>query len=303
MRQRPGLLRAFMTLLYLGPLIAGLMGQGWEQVGLFALVFTLWSVILRPHLWPARPSELFRGEAVVAMAALIATQVLLVALCFGIGRGIGGVLGVEPKLPFYLPLAISVLSIPLSRLVWDPHAQAAAESFDPLLHRLQPETEASKADLAERMLAEVMALPRDTGEAVLQQHLTAIAAHLDPVLIRRGLGDAVADGKASRAGIKALIVHATDPAVGELLSGTAYPAQAFAAAGRDRELLALFAERCVMALEDEPDLASDCPLPANLLRAAEDLGDAPAAVALRRLAGLLEQGAKRDVTAPENRPA
>jgi len=288
MDNRSRLLRGFTALLYLGPLLAGLMGQGWALVAAFAVIFILYSIVLRPHLWPSQPRDMLRGEALVAMAALVATQILLVVVCFAIGRGIGGVLGVEPDWPAWLPVALSFAAIPLARLVSNPSSELPETSFDPLLHRLDNPVEDTSL-LAQEMLAEVMALPADTSEAVLQQHLTAIAAHLDPVVIRRGLGDAVASGKASRAGIKALIVHATDPAVSGLLAGSAYPAQAFAAAGRDAELLTLFAGRCVIAVEDEPELVDDCPLPGILQRAADGLGEGAAKVALMRLAGLLTQ--------------
>ena len=49
------------------------------------------------------------------------------------------------------------------------------------------------------------------------------------------------------------------------------------------------ARRCVMVLEDEPELASDCPDVTALLRAAGETTDAGARMALNRLAGLLEQ--------------
>lgn len=297
MHNRLKLLRAFTALLYIGPLLAGLIGQGWALVAVFAAIFVAWSVIIRPHLWPATLAEARQSPALVAMATLIATQILLVVACFAVGRGIGGVFGVEPSLPALLPVTLSFLAVPLSRLVWNPHGDAPEFSFDPLMHRLENPAEDATA-LAQEMLATVMALPDDTGEAVLQQHLTAIAVHLDPVVIRKGLGDAVAGRKASRAGTKALIIHATDPAVSALLLGSAYPAQGFAAAGRDPDLLTLFAERCVIAVEDDPDLADDCPVPGILLRAADGLGDRPAAMALKRLAGLLTTRPKPEAPKP-----
>jgi hypothetical protein len=294
MHNRLRLLQATTALLYLGPLLAGLSGQTGALIPVFVLVFLMWSVILRPHLWPRHPRELARTGALLPLVTLTATQVLLVLICFVIGRGIGGALGVQPDLPGYLPLALSFLSVPLSRLIWNPLVAEQNAGFDPLLHKLDPVPVAEDTAMADAMLAQVMALPDDVAEEVLQQHLTAIAAHLDPVAIRRGLGDALVSGRASRAAIKALILHATDPAVGDLMSGSTYPAQGFAAAGRDSELLALFARRCLMALQDQPDLAPDCPALADVQRAAQEVGEDGAAVALNRLAGLLEQGRQAD---------
>lgn len=90
---------------------------------------------MRPHLWPSRLRDLAQGDAVVALAALVASQILLVVLCFAVGRGIGGVLGLKPALPVWLPLALSFLAVPLSRLIWNPQVMAENEGFDPLLHR------------------------------------------------------------------------------------------------------------------------------------------------------------------------
>ena len=79
-------------------------------------------------------ADIGQPGAVVAMAALIATQALLVILCFAVGRGIGGVLGFKPALPFWLPLALSFLAVPVSRLIWNPQVMAENIGFDPLLH-------------------------------------------------------------------------------------------------------------------------------------------------------------------------
>ncbi len=287
MHNRLRLLQVATALLYFGPLLAGLMGQGWSQIAIFANIYLLWSVILRPHLWPARLQDLSRSEALVPLASLVATQVLLVVVCFAIGRGIGGVLGVKPALPWFLPVALSFLSVPLSRLIWDPKVAADHAGFDPLLHRLDDAPAKDTEDLADEMLGQVMALPDDVSEAELRRHLTAIADHLDPEEIRRGLGAAVAAGRATQAGIRALIVHATDPAVAERLSGTAYPAQAFAAAGRDGAMLTLFAGRCLRMQETQPGLAGDCPAVGKIQQAAADAGEDGAMMALTRLAGWL----------------
>ena len=99
MRNRLWFLKLATALLYFGALLAGLMGQGWGMVLAFLAVFLVWSVILQPHLWPSRVSDLAQLQAMVPLASLIATQALLVVLCFGIGRGIGGVVGLQPALP------------------------------------------------------------------------------------------------------------------------------------------------------------------------------------------------------------
>ncbi len=298
MPNRLRLLQATTALLYLGPLLAGLMGQGWPAIALFSAIFVVWSVILRPHLWPATVSDLTRTDAIVPLAALIVTQVLLVVLCFAFGRGMGGVMGLRLALPASLPAVISFLSVPLSRLVWNPQTDQTLMGFDPLLHKPghpeprlsdpQHTPDVSERQLSERLLAEVMALPDDIGEADLQAHITAISTHIDAMQIRHTLQDAAENHQITRAGIKALIVHATDPDVAGLLSGSAYPSRAFTLAGDDDDLMILFATRCARVVEDDPLLASDCP-DSTALASAALRADPLAHDALMRLAGLLRQ--------------
>lgn len=256
-------------LLYFGPLLAGLAGQGWAMVPLFLGVFLLSSVILQPDMWPRSRADLARSEAAVALASLIATQALLVVVLFAFGRGIGGVLALEPALPVYLPVALSFVSVPLARMAWRPEG---------LVVELAPM--AVEGEAVEAMLAHLLALG-DASEEVLQRHLTAIMAHSDPVVLRQALAS-------QGAAVRVLIVHATDPATTALLAGTGYPAQAFQAAGLNPDHLTLFARRCLLALEDEPDLAADCPRPAALREVAEVVADPGAATALHRLAGFLD---------------
>ncbi|MDP2740575.1 MAG: hypothetical protein Q8O82_18140 [Pseudorhodobacter sp.] len=124
MPNRLQIFRVAGVLLYGGPLLAGLGGFGWPVVPVFIAIFLLWLVILRPQEWPASLADWQRPEAMVALAARAAVQLLLVALCFGIGRGIGGVLGGTPTVPVVVPIAMSLLAIPLARLVGNP-AEAA----------------------------------------------------------------------------------------------------------------------------------------------------------------------------------
>ncbi len=166
MHNRLRLLRAATALLYLGPLLAGLMGQGWDQVAVFAVIYLLRSVILRPQLWPARLADLSRSEALVPLASVVATQVLLVVVCFAIGRGIGGVLGVKPGLPWFLPVALAFLSVPLSRLIWDSEVAADLAVDCPALGQVQ------RAATAVGEAAAAMALTRLA--AVLRRGTAAV---------------------------------------------------------------------------------------------------------------------------------
>ncbi len=118
------------ALLYFGPLLAGLAGFGWALVPLFTAIFVLWLIILQPYEFPINRAEWMSTDAWVAISARAAVQLLFVVVLFGIGRGIGGVLGAMTGFSPVLPIAISFLSIPLARMIWDPWAQPPVPPTD-----------------------------------------------------------------------------------------------------------------------------------------------------------------------------
>jgi hypothetical protein len=127
---RRRLLRVANALLYLGPLLAGLAGFGWGLVAIFTVIFVLWLIILQPYEFPISRAEWLTTDAWVAVGARAVVQLLLVVVLFAVGRGIGGILGAMTGYPATLPIAISFLSIPLARLIWDPWSQANAPTAD-----------------------------------------------------------------------------------------------------------------------------------------------------------------------------
>lgn len=126
------------ALLYLGPLLAGLGGYGWPWVPAFAAVFVLWLIVMRPQDWPRDLAAWTRPDVALRAVTQIAVQLLLVSVLFGLGRGVGGVAGLAPFWPVWAPLLLSVLSVPLARLMWNPAKAAEMEAMlDEALARLQ----------------------------------------------------------------------------------------------------------------------------------------------------------------------
>ena len=266
MHNRLRLLMGATALLYLGPLLAGLGGFGWDTVPVFVAIFLAWTLVLRPQSWPQTGADWQDPQALVAIAAQSATQILLVTLCYGIGRGLGGVLGALPPFPVLLPIAISFLSIPLCRLIWDP---ARAEAMDRFLDtaiaditataRATPPGRSDARALAAQLLAPLQALPEDTTSPEVERHLRAIWPHAEPQDIAHVLTGAARSGTASRAGLHALVLHATDPQVSMRMLGQEYPARAFALIAPRDDLALLFATRLVAALQQDDDIWGDCP--------------------------------------------
>ena len=285
MDNRLRLLMGATALLYFGPLLAGLGGLGWAQVPVFVAIFVLWLIILRPQHWPKTLTDWQKPAALIFVAAQTATQALLVVVCFGVGRGIGGVTGFSLALPVLLPVGISLLSIPLCRMIWDPQkgqqidrllddAIAAIETASPM-----PGPGDAAMQVAAEMLKPLAALPASTPVAEVEAHLTALTRHLDHETLSAALR--AAPGPQLR---RALMIHASQPAALMALQDQAYPVQALTAAGDDPALLGLLAPRLVQALREVPELIGDFPTPQRVFAAAEGLGDPAAETALRALA-------------------
>ena len=262
MQNRLRLLMGATALLYIGPLTAGLGGFGWAVVPVFTAIFLLWLVILRPQQWPRQAADWARPAAWITLITQAAVQILLVAVLFGIGRGIGGVLGTLPYVPLMLPIAISFLSIPLARLIWNPWKDRDIDRFlEDAIARVNTAPAANgESDLAiaRSLIAPLADLPDDVTATVVAQHLLAMASHAPDGDIRKALLKRQHSGDATRAETIALVLHATDGALIESVGGDG-PTLALAVLPNDPDIIALFCRRLTTALTEDPDLWGQCP--------------------------------------------
>ena len=281
------------ALLYLGPLLAGLAGFGWPLVYAFATIFTLWLITMRPGDWPRDPATWRRPEVPVRALGQVVVQVLLVALMFGIGRGIGGVAGFLPPLPMALPLGISLLSIPLSRLVWDP---VKAARMDAMLTEALAQIEGvarlpADAGMIDRFLAELDALPDEKPEAIARLMHRGIQ-ELDPLALQERLLARVA-GAPRRADWLALILHATEGSAVHHGGGD-YPTRCLRLLPDDPALLTLYATELTRSLGDDPTLWGACPNPETLMERIDRVEGSAAEKPLRDLMALTMDLAPKD---------
>ncbi|MFZ9199409.1 MAG: hypothetical protein ACO22Z_08680 [Paracoccaceae bacterium] len=286
MQARLRLLKGATALLYLGPLLAGIAGYGWRVVPLFLGIFLLWLFILRPQKWPRTWADWSRPEALIALLTQGVVQLLLVVVSLGIGRGIGGVLGVMPEIPLMLPVAVSFLSIPLARMLWDPwRADAGEVVLDEALARLEAEEDPAPADdlkrrieIAARMVAALDRLPAEAAPELLADHLHAMATQTSHEALRVALMDPIYDGSATAVVRRAAAVHATEPAVFDGLQGSTYPLAVFRALSAG-PTLGLFARRCADLVAQRPDRLGDCPDPEDVMALAARVPGAAAELA------------------------
>lgn len=277
MTARRRLLQGATALLYMGPLLAGLAGFGWAMLVPFVSVFVLWLMMIRPHQWPQTYGEWFHARAWLAALTIVLSQILLVAVLFGIGRGIGGVTGALPMFHPLLPVGLSILAYPLSRLAWNAEKEAEKGlTIDALLYpQSRPSTSSVPAQPATPPEEEVRPLLAMPGDAPLDK----IGPMLDDALEDDAwarlalLAEALAAApmQSHYALRQALLIWATEP---EHFAANAAPAglrAAFVAAGEDLPLLARLLPRAAALARMLPGRQAQFPDRAAL----ESLGQLP----------------------------
>lgn len=267
MLTRMRLLRGATALLYIGPLIAGLSGFGWSMVAPFVAIFVVWLMVLRPEQWPATANEWLTGQAWLAALTQVLSQVLLVAVLFGIGRGFGGIAGFLPMISPYAPLSLSFLAIPLCRMLWDAR-EAADQGF--FLDDEAAEAHAPRALVeAGSAIVPLLNMPDDAKDSEVSAALLRCFDVANPEVRLRALAAALESPTRSHAALRrGLVLWASEP---ELVAPGAVAnamALAFAFAGNDPDLLRLYAPRALALISAFPNRAEGFPEPGALRQAA-----------------------------------
>jgi hypothetical protein len=206
-------------------------------------------------------------------------------MLFGVGRGIGA-FGVVHNIPLLLPIVISALSIPLGRLIWNPHHASQMDDFlDDAIRRValhDAPNAAADLDHARRMITPLADLPDSTPADEVARHLSALAAHADESDIRTALLERQRSGHASHAETLALILHATDGTLIEIVGGDG-PTLALAVLPQRAEFIALYATRLAATLTEDPELWGQCPTVERLEELAAHFDNTEAEAPLRAL--------------------
>lgn len=268
---RMRLVKGAAALLYIGPLLAGLSGFGWGMVASFTAIFVVWLMVLRPEQWPSTPAEWLTAQAWLAALAQVLSQVLLVAVLFAIGRGLGGLadigaLTVDPM----LPLTVSFLAIPLCRMLWDAREAASQGYF------LDEDAELAHSDSAAGAAAvaiiPLLNLPDSASDDTV---VAAVAETLDvPTADLRlnALTAALTNPSRSHAALRrALVFWATEPEIVAPGLVAESMANAFDIAQGNLDLLRVYVPRAMALIGAFPNRASDFPAPQDLRKVAENL--------------------------------
>jgi hypothetical protein len=273
MTTRSRILKGLNALLFIGPLLAGLAGQGWNMVPLFSMIFLLWLAVIQPGDWPHGRDEWRQRDRQLSVVTQSLVHVLLVVILFAIGRGLGGMLGVLPLFNPMLPVALSFLSVPVARLAGAIPVPA-----------VKPEVAAvPRLQAAVRVTETLNALPHDIDHAVIEAHMKAIATEIGAEDLREALIARVKGGEASTTTVRALVNLASSadwvPSLDQEQAE-----RVFACFAGNAGQAMYFATALNSNVSANPDLAKHCPSAATLLARAEALKGTDAEVPLRSLA-------------------
>lgn len=265
------LLQGATAFLYMGPLLAGLAGFGWAMLPPFISVFLLWLMMVRPEAWPRTNREWLRVESWLTALTHVLTQTLLVAILFGVGRGIGGVLGQLPMFDPLLPVAVSFVAIPISRMVWTGESELLfGRTIDELIypHRRAPQPPLllpGPTVPPDEVIIPLLDIPEDAPLSVVRPLLEEVLDDPEAWARLGALGDALEDEPTRHATLRvALMRWATEP---ETLAANAAPAVmrvAFGVAGSDLKLLKILLPRAAAVARMMPERQSQFPDRADL---------------------------------------
>ena len=254
------------TLLYMGPLLAGLAGFGWQMIVEFTLILTLWLVVMRPV-----GAGGWRNPSVIgAFLVQVALQAAVVSFCLAIGRGIGGTMGALPLLPVWVPPLMSLMAVPLARIFLNPapvDAKPAGAEIPTGDGTATPGTNvANPGDGVDAMpwVKRLAQLPEAAREQDLMVLIAAALQEIPPLVLLDAMSKAVeTQGQTQSQSLRrAFVMAVTDTDIAGKLLGQGLLSRAFDLAGEDAARLRLFADRCArllrarhMALMDTPQIA------------------------------------------------
>lgn len=263
MLTRLRLLKGAAALLYIGPLFAGVTGLGWGVLAPFVAIFIVWLMVLRPEQWPATPDEWLGAAAWGAALTQVLSQLLLVCVLLGIGRGFGAVAGFLPAVNPLMPLTISFLAIPLCRMLWD-----AGEAADMGIY-LDDEAEAAQVPRAAAQAAAAIVPLLNLADDAPDVQVTALVNKAMQTggsdLRLKALVAALSNPNRSHASLRrALVIWATEPEVVAPGRIANVMASAFALAGSNADLLRLYVPRALALIGAFGNRAADFPAPGDL---------------------------------------
>lgn len=311
MALRLKLLQLATVSLYMGPLLAGMAGFGWAMLPPFVSLFVAWLIILRPHQWPRSNAEWLQAKCWISVFSQVVTQILLVAVLFGIGRGIGGVSGNLPLFTPILPMALTFLALPLGRIIWNGEkAMARGETIDEMLYAparpVQPTVQSISPEVEAAPLlamADDCALS-DVGPA-LEDAMEDAGAWAVLSVLTKALDEAPGRHFALR---EALIVWATDPDTFAAKAAPEAMRAAFQVAGSDLRLLQALLPRAAALARIMPERRAQFPDRARIEALADlslpgqlaadhsallvALSPRPSPMAMPRMAGVRNAGAQ-----------
>lgn len=187
---------------------------------------------------------------------------MLVAILFGIGRGIGGVSGTLPLFTPILPLALSFTALPLARTVWNAEkAMVDGVTIDELLYpRSRPVRPVVLTATVDEEVESLLALADDCPLTTVGPALEDAMEDAGVWAVLAGLTTALALAPHRHGALReAVIVWATDPDIFAASSAPEAMRTAFMVAGDDLRLLKALLPRAAALARMMPERRGQFP--------------------------------------------
>lgn len=280
------------ALLYLGPVLSGWGGAPIAAWPVFAGIFLIWAVIMRPDDWPRSADAARAGRAAMSILLLAA----LALACLALGWLLAALVAPPIPLGAWPGVLLALIAVPLSRLVMSPTKAKALDGVltDAIAQIRVVEAGGPAANLTtdptaemrrRAAVAEVMAVidfVPDTPPDRIASVMAELVTRFGPRRLIDGFATQHGSGRMNAAQRRALVMLATDPAQQAAMSGMDAQMLAFRACMADAALLQLFASRYATLLDAFPKLLPDGPSNRSLRDAEQEHTSAPATVAALR---------------------
>lgn len=272
--------------LYLGAVLAGWSAAPVAAWPVFLGIFLIWSVLMRPEVWPRDGARWLEAGVIARAAMSVAVMAGLALACLALGWLLAGVVPLPPVGP-WPGVLLALVGVGAARLVWNPAASAeVGAALDGAVRQVQvqavpPEVRKKRGEEAE--IDSVIGFTADTPAERITEVMADLTMRFAPGRLVEGFQRQWKGGRMNVAQKRALILLATDPDQARRIAGYEAGALALTVCEGEVVLVEQFLRRYSALLDKVPDAMADGPANAMLREVEQGFGEAPTAQMVRAM--------------------
>ena len=268
--------------LYLGAVLAGWSAAPVAAWPVFLGIFLMWSVLMRPEVWPREGARWVEAGVIARAAMAVAVMAGLALACLALGWLLAGVVPLPPVGP-WPGVLLALVGVGAARLVWNPAAAAEVDAVQRQVEvqAVPPEVQKKRGQEAE--IDSVIGFTADTPVDRIAEVMADLSMRFAPGRLVEGFQRQWKGGRMNVAQKRALILLATDPDQVRRIAGHEAGALALTVCGGDAFLTEFFLRRYSALLDKLPEAMADGPANAMLREVEQGFGEAPTAQMVRAL--------------------